>query len=174
MWEEEINVPGPPIVVCKGDLVTVEVAARKPTSIPNYSRHSSRILSKLEPIITRWKMKERMLQASTGTGNTSKAPSGLTGFQESPNAPSPQVKHPLPKKVKKNGDPMHPFARRTFPLLPVHCEPSGHVLVPQPHRIPTRRRTEWDFCRSRKGPWRCGMWPEWACYSPAGVVQKPS
>ena len=27
VWGEEIRVPGPPIIVCKGDLVTVEVGA---------------------------------------------------------------------------------------------------------------------------------------------------
>ena len=71
-------------------------------------------------------MKERRLQASTGTGNTSKAPSGLTGFQESPNAPSPQVKHPLPKKNAKKMVTQCPLLPgELFPFYQFTANPAG-------------------------------------------------
>ena len=72
-------------------------------------------------------MKERMLQASTGTGNTSKAPSGLTGFQESPNAPSPRVKDPppLPKNGKKMVTQCPLSPGELFPFYQFTANPAG-------------------------------------------------
>ena len=68
-------------------------------------------------------MKERRLQASTGTGNTSKAPSGLTGFQESPNAPSPQVKHPQMLTQIVTQCPLSPG--ELFPFYQFTANPAG-------------------------------------------------
>ena len=68
-------------------------------------------------------MKERRLQASTGMGNTSKAPSGLTGFQESPNAPSPQVKHPQMLTQIVTQCPLSPG--ELFPFYQFTANPAG-------------------------------------------------
>ena len=68
-------------------------------------------------------MKERRLQASTGMGNTSKAPSGLTGFPESLNAPSPQVKHPQMLTQIVTQCPLSPG--ELFPFYQFTANPAG-------------------------------------------------
>ena len=70
-------------------------------------------------------MKERRLQASTGMANTSKAPSGLTGFQESPNAPSPQVKHPPSLKMVKMVTQCPLSPGELFPFYQFTANPAG-------------------------------------------------
>merc|ERR1719187_1129776 len=86
VWGEEIKVPGPPIVVCKGDLVTVEVKneGEEATSIHWHGQYQQGSQwADGVPGVTQCSISQANFSPSTSSLRIQRAPSGTTATPRS-------------------------------------------------------------------------------------------